>query len=126
MRHTFIIAVYALCGVVHLIPVTGVASRARLEALYGIPLEGAGVELELLLRHRAVLFAVVGVFLLGAAWRPDLRVWAGALGLVSMLSYVGPWWGLGVESGALGRVARVDILAGVALAIALAWQVRGG
>ena len=126
MRQPFIIAAYALCGVIHLIPVTGVASRARLEALYGIGLEGSGVELELLLRHRAVLFAVVGVMLLGAAWRPELRVWAGALGLVSMVSYVGLWWGLGVESGALGRVARVDVVASVVLAVALAWQVRGG
>ena len=58
-------------GLVNLLPVSGVLSANRLQALYGVAIED--VNFLVLMRHRAVLFGIVGgllvasVALLGAA-----------------------------------------------------------
>lgn len=107
-------ALFVGVALVNLAPVAGVASAARLEALYGVAL--ADPSLAVLLRHRALLFAVVGGLLLAAAWRPSLRGAATAAGLFSMLSFTALVWASGGANAALGRVAAVDVAASLALA----------
>jgi len=104
---------FALAGVVHLLPVAGVASAATLERLYGVAL--ADPSLVILMRHRAVLFGIVGALLFGAALRPALRPIAAAAGLVSMLSFVAIAWLEGGASAELARVVRVDLVASALL-----------
>lgn len=55
-------------GVIHLLPLAGVVGASRLSALYGIAV--AEPNLELLLRHRAVLFGVLGGLCIAAAFQP--------------------------------------------------------
>jgi hypothetical protein len=66
-------AVLLMVGVLHLLPLVGVVSRAQLTRLYGVEVDTP--TLELLLRHRAVLFGLLGAFLLVAAFRAPLQ-WA--------------------------------------------------
>lgn len=112
----FVPAVLVAAGLLHLLPVVGVLSRARLEAGYGVPVPGP--ELELLLRHRAVLFGLLGAALIGAAaietWQRP-AVWAG---LVSTGSFVVLTLLVGVSEGPLVRVAYADVAAFGALAAA--------
>lgn len=61
----------------------------------------------------------MAALLLAAAARPELRLLAGALGLVSMLGYVLLAWQVGTEQAALLRVVRVDVVVSVLLAAAL-------
>lgn len=79
-------AVLLLAGGVHLLPLLGVLGAARLEQLYGVHVEDPN--LLLLMRHRALLFGLLGTLLVAAAFRP---AWQGpALGLAwgSVLGFV--------------------------------------
>ena len=110
-----------VAGVVHLLPIVGVAGGERLAALYGVPVAEPG--LDLLLRHRAVLFGLLGAFLLYAAAVPAARSAAFVAGVVSAGAFVVLAWGeagLGTE---LARVLRIDVAVLVALAVggALHW-----
>lgn len=115
--------IWGLAALVHLVPAAAVFSKARVEALYGVGV--VSPELELLLRHRALLFGVVAALLLVAALRPELRPLAGALALVSMLGYVLLAWQVGTEQAALLRVLRVDLLVSLLLSAALVAECSG-
>jgi len=54
-------------GVINFLPVMGVFSGARIESLYGVELSDP--TLEVLLRHRAVLFGLLGGFMIVAAFK---------------------------------------------------------
>ncbi len=106
-----------LVGVVNLLPVSGVVSADRLQALYGVAFEDANVVI--LMRHRAVLFGIVGGLLVACAFRPSLRPVGLSAGLVSMLSFALIAQLVGGHNDALGRVAVADLVGSVALLGAL-------
>lgn len=108
-------------GVIHLLPAIGVLGPARLGALYGT--SAPGPDVEILLRHRAVLFGLLGALMVTAAFVPSLQIVAFTVGLLSTLSFVAVARIVGGYNAHLARVVRVDIVALVALtsgAIALA------
>jgi hypothetical protein len=109
-------ALYLIAGLGNLLPVTGVVSAARLEALYGVAI--GDPNLLVLMRHRAVLFGIVGALLVAAAFRPAWRAAALAAGFVSMLSFVALAWLVGDVNAELRRVAGVDLVLSAALACA--------
>ncbi|WP_284616717.1 phosphopantetheine adenylyltransferase [Aquabacterium humicola] len=101
--------ILVLVALVHLLPLAGVLGASQLQDLYGIPV--AESNLEILMRHRAVLFGLLAAGLLWAAFRPDLRTAALAAGVVSVGSFVWLAWSVGGANAALQRVAWVDVLA---------------
>ncbi len=111
-------------GLLHLVPAVGVLGGATLERLYGAgPLSP---ELELLLRHRAVLFGVLGALLVAAAWRPTLRTAAVIAGLVSMLAFVWLAWPVQAQPTAIARVFGADVVGSVVLGLAVLAAARRG
>ncbi|MBU6365363.1 MAG: phosphopantetheine adenylyltransferase [Gemmatimonadetes bacterium] len=126
MRH-LVSAMLAVVGLIHLLPAVGALGAARLEALYGIPV--AEPNLAILLRHRAVLFGVLGVFLLVAAVRPAWQPAALAAGFVSVLSFLALAWSVGGTNAQLARVVTADVVALACLvvgAVARLVAARGG
>jgi len=115
-------ALFVIVALVNLLPVSGILGAARLEALYGMPFEDAG--LVLLMRHRAVLFGLVGGLLLAAAVRPTLRRTAATIGLGSMLSFVVLAAPPGAYVAALQRVFWVDVVASLLLILAFVLTIR--
>jgi len=105
-----------LAAVVNLLPVVGVLSTSRLEGLYGVVVQDPN--LAILLRHRAVLFAIVAGLLAVAAFHPPLRALAIAAGLLSMLSFVAIAGLVGEYNPLLRRVVLVDVVASLALVAA--------
>ena len=79
--------VLLLCGAIHLIPAVGILGPVRLESLYGIKL-GADPNLNVLLRHRALLFGLLGIPLTMASFHPAWQHSAIAAGLVSTASFI--------------------------------------
>lgn len=106
-----------LTGLVNLLPVSGVLSSGRLQALYGVALQDPNVII--LMRHRAVLFGIVGGLLLLSAFHSPLRPVGYAAGFISMLSFVLIAWLVGGYNPELKRVLVVDIVASAALLAAL-------
>jgi hypothetical protein len=106
----------AIAGLIHLLPLPGVLGAERLTALYGVAL--ADPDLILLLRHRAVLFGLLGAFLLFAAMVPRFQVAATALGLASALSFLALAWLGEPYNAAIARVVIADLVAVAALVLA--------
>lgn len=107
MKH-FVTVAFVAVGLLHLYPAVGVLGAARLEALYGVPV--ASADLELLLRHRAVTFGLLGALLIAAAWHAPLRGVALIAGLVSMGAFVVLALPLGVHAPAIARVFWADVV----------------
>jgi hypothetical protein len=125
MRH-LVAAMLAVVAVIHLLPAVGVLGAARLEALYGIPVQEPN--LAILMRHRAVLFALLGVFLLVAAVRPAWQPAALVAGFVSVLSFLALARTVGGTNAQLQRVFAADVVALACLvvgAVAYVQQARG-
>lgn len=116
MRH-LVSAMLLVVAVIHLLPVVGVLGGPRLAALYGVQLEDPN--LEILMRHRAVLFGLLGLFLAFAAFRPALQPIAFAGGGVSVLSFLGLSKVVGGYNEQVGRVFTADVVAGVCLFVGL-------
>ena len=96
-------------AIIHLLPLYGLMGPGPLASLYGI--DASAPDLELLMRHRAVLFGLLGALLLAAAFRPGLRTAALLGGFGSVVSFLG-------ENARLARVAAVDWLALACLGVA--------
>jgi hypothetical protein len=102
-------------GIIHLLPLTGVLGVPRLQALYGVTITDPN--LELLTRHRAVLFGVLGAFLIYAAFRPGLQLAALITGAVSVISFLVIAGMIGGYNAGIARVVTADIVAVVCLLI---------
>ena len=109
-------ALLIIAGIIHLLPLSGVLSAARLTALY--TLEFRDPNLEILMRHRAVLFGLLGLFLIYAAIQPSIQPLAFIAGFVSALSFMGLAWSVGGYNGAVRKVVVADIVAVTSLGIA--------
>jgi hypothetical protein len=107
-----------LAGVIHLLPLAGVLGHERLAALYGI--DAADPNLSILLRHRAVLFGLLGAFLVVAAFRPGWQAVAFVAAFVSVGSFLLLAWSTGGYNALIGRVVTADIVALAALIIGAA------
>jgi len=108
MRY-FVAGTLLIAGLIHLLPSIGALSTSRLEMLYGIAV--AEPNLEVLMRHRAFLFGILGVFFVVAAFTPALRGAAFAVGLASVSSFVFLAWSISGYNVQLSRVVTADILA---------------
>jgi hypothetical protein len=79
-------AVLLLVALIHALPLVGVLGAAKLTQLYGIDVQDP--TLELLLRHRAVLFGLLAALLAYAAIRPELHRLALIAGFISVASFL--------------------------------------
>jgi hypothetical protein len=108
---TFFVLVAA---VINLAPLTGAFAPERMTALYGVSLDDPN--LQILMRHRAVLFGLVGGLLLAAAFHPPLRTLGYVAGFTSMVSFLLIAWLVGGYSAEIRRVILLDELGIAALA----------
>lgn len=99
----------AVVGVIHLLPLFGVLGPAQLESLYGLAFGDPNAAI--LMRHRAVLFGLVGLFLVYAAFRSSFQPAAFAGGFVSVISFLCLAGITGGYNASIGRVIVVDWLA---------------
>lgn len=118
-------AMLLVVGVIHLLPLAGVRGAASLASLYGLAFDDPN--LAILMRHRAMLFGLLGVFLVGAAFRPAWRTTALVAGFVSVLSFLALAWSTGGYNAQIARVVVADVVALACLvvgAVGHAWHRR--
>jgi hypothetical protein len=110
-------ALLIVVGIIHLLPLPGVLGGERLAALYGLSFGEPNIAL--LMRHRAVLFGLLGAFLLLAAFKPAWHLLALVAAAVSVLSFLAlAWLAGGAFNTQIQRVVVADIVALVCLAVA--------
>ncbi|MFE9583270.1 hypothetical protein ACFYO1_43335 [Nocardia sp. NPDC006044] len=109
-------AVLVLIGVIHSVPGIVACAPGRAVAVYGTGL--GNHDQELLLRHRALLLAAVGIGLVVGAFAAPIRVAAFVAAAISMTSFVALAFTVGFRelNGKAKRVAWVDVVALIALA----------
>lgn len=117
MRH-LVSGMLLAVGIIHLLPLVGVLGGDRLASLYGLPF--AEPNLAILMRHRAVLLGILGVFFVLAAFRPGLKSAAFVVGFVSVVSFLALAWSTGGYNAQLARVFTADLVALACLVIGLA------
>ncbi|MEM7612924.1 MAG: phosphopantetheine adenylyltransferase [Pseudomonadota bacterium] len=110
-----------MVAAIHLLPVTGAISAARLNVLYGISFDEPN--LAILMRHRAVLFGLLGAFFACAAFRPSLQPAAILAGFISVGSFLFIAWTTGGYNHAINRIIVADLAALALLSVcaALYW-----
>ena len=121
MHERVITVLMLLIAIIHLLPLSGVAGAERLGALYGIDIEDPN--LEILMRHRAVLFGVLGLLFGYAAFTPGLQPLAFLIAAASVGSFFYLAFAVGGYNAALRTVVLADVVASLALvgAIVLYW-----
>ena len=105
-----------LVGIIHLLPLSGVLGSERLSTLYGLVFNEAN--LEILMRHRAILFGLLGSFFVYAAFKPALQPLAFIAGFISVISFMVLAWSIGDYNASIRQVFLVDIVAVISLIIA--------
>ena len=111
-------AMLIVVAVIHLLPLSGVLGGKRLASLYGLPMDEPN--LALLMRHRAVLFGLLGVFFLVAAFTAPLQASAFIAGFVSVGSFLWLARSVGGYNAQVARVVMADVVALACLVVGAA------
>jgi len=108
-------AMLIVAAIIHLMPLSGVLGSERLFALYGLSIDEPN--LAILMRHRAVLLGMLGVFFLVAAFQPALQPLAFIAGFISVVPFLWLAWSTGGYNSQVGRVVTADVVVLVSLVI---------
>jgi hypothetical protein len=118
-------AMLLLVALIHLAPLAGVLGVARMEAAYGVSI--AGPDLAILMRHRALMFGLLGGFMLLAIFVRGLQPWALGVALLSAGAFVLLAWATPGHNANLAKVAWVDVAAVLFAVAGLgAWWLQRG
>jgi hypothetical protein len=109
--------VLLLVAIIHALPVVGVLGVPRLSQLYGVAVNEPNMEV--LLRHRSVLFGILSALLGYAAIRPELHRVGLVAGFVSVGSFLVVAQSVGSYNAALATVFKVDLVALALLVVGL-------
>ncbi|CAH0352863.1 hypothetical protein AQB9606_02857 [Aquabacterium sp. CECT 9606] len=125
MRHVASVMLI-IVGLIHLLPLSGVLSAERLATLYGLSFHEPN--LAILMRHRAVLFGLLGTFFMAAAFRPPWQAMALPVGGISVVSFLWLAVSTGGYNAQITRVVWFDLLALVCLVVGgcACWRVQSG
>ena len=113
MYERIITGLMLVVAVIHLLPISGFFGIERLASLYEIEITDGN--LEILMRHRAMLFGILGVFLAYAAFKPAIQPIAFFAAFISVASFFFLSFSVGEFNDAIRKVIIVDIVAFVSL-----------
>ncbi|MGB5325852.1 MAG: phosphopantetheine adenylyltransferase [Pseudomonadales bacterium] len=95
-------------GLINLAPVLGVVSAQKLEMAYSVSI--AGNDLAILMRHRALLFGILGSFVIFSAFNPHYQSAAMIMAGASMVGFAWLVQTTVVYNEAIAKVLFADIL----------------
>lgn len=105
-----------LVGLINLAPALGLLGVAKLNDAYAIKL--VSNDMILLMRHRALLFGILGGFILYATFDPKYQSAAMLMAFISMAGFLALMLGGGEYNPALKKVMWIDVAGIVLLGIA--------
>jgi len=117
MNENLITGLMLVVAAIHLVPISGFFGTDRLSALYGIEVDSP--DLEILMRHRAVLFGILGAFFAYAAFVPALQPIAFVAAAASLASFFYLAVAVGDYSRPIRKIVFGDVVAVICLATAI-------
>ena len=106
-----------IVGLINFLPVIGVFSAEKISVAYSINLTSN--DLKILMRHRALLFGLVGGFILYSVFKPSYQAAAIVMSAISMLGFLYLVWAVGDYNTSIFKIAIIDWAGIVCLAIVL-------
>ncbi len=103
-------------GLINFLPVLGVLSAAKLSQAYAIDL--VGDDIVILMRHRALLFGILGGFIIYSVFVPAYQGAAMVMAGIAMIGFLFFMWQQGESNAALYKVMLVDVVGIVCLMVA--------
>lgn len=105
-----------IVGVINFLPIIGVLSAAKLSSAYSVDL--VGNDIIILMRHRALLFGIVGGFVLFSVFRPAYQSVAMVMAAISMVGFLYFVWAAGEYNDSIFRIAMIDLIGIACLVLA--------
>lgn len=120
MKYKLFLLFLFLVGVINFLPVMGLISASQLAAAYGIDLNSH--ELTILMRHRALLFGLLGGLVFWSLLKPQLQSAAIIMTGISMLGFMLLAWPMNGLNEQVTRVFLVDVVGIICLALAVVFK----
>jgi hypothetical protein len=102
-----------ITGLVHILPFSFLFFPEQLQKNYGVDM--SDVNLQLLLRHRAIFFGLIGLGLIFSAVKKYFYGRASTIGLISMVSFIVLFYQIGGINQQLRSVMMIDVFVSTAL-----------
>lgn len=96
-----------IVGIINILPIIVFFDPSKTAKLYGIPIEGES--LIILMRHRGVLLSLVGSTLIFAAFKPEFRIFAIVVALISKLAFIFLTFTASNQTAEIRQVALIDV-----------------
>ena len=111
-------------GLINFLPVIGIISAEKLSAAYAVEL--IGNDIVILMRHRALLFGLIGGFMRYSVWKPSYQSVAMVMAAISMLGFLFFVAAADHYNASITKIAIIDLigLAGLAIAAGLKYLSR--
>jgi len=116
--HKAFLCFLGIVGFINIAPLLGIVSAEKLNQAYGLVLEDSN--LVILMRHRALLFGILGGFILYSIFSPQYQSAAMIMAAISMVGYLVLMISTGNYNTEIWKVAIVDLVGLVSLASAAA------
>ncbi|MEM8858746.1 MAG: phosphopantetheine adenylyltransferase [Chloroflexota bacterium] len=120
---TTITILLMIIAIIHALPLSGFFGSRRLENLYGIKINDNN--LEILMRHRAVLFGLLAAIFGYAAFVPVVQPFAFITAFFSITSFSYLAFSVSEYNNAIQKVVYADIVAAVCLVLAIVLYIIG-
>lgn len=106
-----------IVGLINFVPLAGVIGAQKIESAYGVALNSN--DLIILMRHRGLLFGIVGGFILYAAFVSSYQAAAMIMAATSMVGFAALVYSVGGYNGAINKVTIIDVVGIAFLLIAV-------
>jgi hypothetical protein len=104
-----------IVGIINILPIMAFFNIDKTESLYGIKINGES--LEVLMRHRGMLLALLGGGLIYSVFKPEFRLPIIIAALISKSVFVFLTYTTANVSPEVGKVALIDIISIVVLLV---------
>ncbi len=117
MPNKIVSIILFIVGIINILPLIVFFDSTKSVKLYGVPIEGES--LIILMRHRGVLLSLIGLALIFAAFKPELRIFAVGAALISKMTFIFLAFTAAGQTAEVRQVALIDIGAIVLLLMVL-------
>lgn len=107
MLDKFASIILFIVGIINILPIIVFFDSSKTAKLYGVPIEGES--LIILMRHRGVLLGLVGLTLIFAVFKPEFRIFAIAIALISKLAFIFLTFTAPDYTSQIRQVALIDV-----------------